>query len=200
MSSPKIKQESPSPEARVLGALGERYIEETMARFPSVGSSMGRHEFDGELEAPSEQLMRAQQKLLKRTLAEVESIPEQDLRGDAWLDRRALLAELRTETWSHERETFRRNPESWASSALGSVHQLVVRSADDLTPAAEAIATANKAVMQRLDISAFHARCARALTRARAIAFVQSKSPLVLNGKLWQSRQSAPALRTLPWR
>jgi uncharacterized protein (DUF885 family) len=141
MSSPKIKQESPSPEARVLGALGERYIEETMARFPSVGSSMGRHEFDGELEAPSEQLMRAQQKLLKRTLAEVESIPEQDLRGDAWLDRRALLAELRTETWSHERETFRRNPESWASSALGSVHQLVVRSADDLTPAAEAIAS-----------------------------------------------------------
>jgi uncharacterized protein (DUF885 family) len=51
------------------------------------------------------------------------------------------LAELRTEAWSYERETFRRNPESWVSGALGSVHHLVVRHADDLTPVAEAIAS-----------------------------------------------------------
>ncbi len=141
MSPTKTKPPPQSPEARAVGALGERYIEETMARFPSLGSGMGRHEFDAELEVPSEKLMRAQQKLVARTLSEVESISEHDVQGDAWLDRRALLAELRTETWSHERQTFRRNPESWASSALGSVHQLVVRSADDLTPVADAIAS-----------------------------------------------------------
>ncbi|HYP89811.1 MAG TPA: DUF885 family protein, partial [Polyangiaceae bacterium] len=155
MSKPKSKQPSlppppplPSsgkqprgPEARILRALGEHYIEETMERFPSVGSAMGRHEFDGELELPSEKLIRAQQKLVRSTLEQVEAISENDLQGDDWLDRRALLAELRTETWSHERETFRRNPESWVSSALGSVHHLVVRNADDLTPVAEAIAS-----------------------------------------------------------
>jgi len=146
MSKSKSKQKlprppSPGPQAKALRLLGERYIETTMERFPSVGSAMGRHEFDGELEVPSEKLIRAQQKLLQKTLEEVEAIPENDLQGDDWLDRRALLAELRTETWSYERETFRRNPESWVSGALGSVHHLVVRNADDLTPVAEAIAS-----------------------------------------------------------
>lgn len=124
-----------------LRALGERYIETTMERFPSVGSSMGRHEYDAELEVPSEKLIRAQQKLLAQSLEQLEAVPEHDLRGDDWLDRRALLAELRCEHWNYERETFRRNPESWVSSALGSVHHLVVRHADDLTPVAEAIAS-----------------------------------------------------------
>jgi hypothetical protein len=140
-SSSAVRAQPQGGPARELRRLGERYIEETMERFPSVGSAMGRHEFDGELEVPSEKLIHAQQKLLRTTLEAVEAIPENDLRGDDWLDRRALLAELRTETWSYERETFRRNPESWVSGALGSVHHLVVRNADDLTPVAEAIAS-----------------------------------------------------------
>ena len=81
---------SPSPQAKALRALGERYIETTIERFPSLGSAVGRHEFDAELEVPSEKLLRAQQKLIERTLEEVEAIPENDLRGDDWLDRRAL--------------------------------------------------------------------------------------------------------------
>ena len=148
MSKPKSRQgvagQWSTPQnsaARELRRLGERYIETTMERFPSVGSAMGRHEYDGELELPSEKLIAAQQKLLRETLTEVEGIPEHDLQGDDWLDRRALLAELRTELWAYERETHRRNPESWISSALGSVHQLVVRNADDLSPVAEAIAS-----------------------------------------------------------
>lgn len=129
------------PQAEALRALGERYIETTVERFPSVGSAVGRHELDAELEAPSEKLLRSQQKLVQQTLEAVEAIPEHDLTGDDWLDRRALLAELRTEAWSYERETFRKNPERWASGALGSVHHLVVRHADDLTPVADAIAS-----------------------------------------------------------
>lgn len=143
MSKPKADKrlQPQGPAAKALRALGERYVEETMERFPSTGSAVGRREYDGALEQPSEKLIKAQQKLVQKTLAEVEGISEHDLRGDDWLDRRALLAELRTESWSYERETFRRNPESWASSALGSVHQLVVRHADDLTPVAADIAS-----------------------------------------------------------
>jgi uncharacterized protein (DUF885 family) len=140
-SKPPKPAKPQGPQAQALRALGERYIESTMERFPTIGSAVGRHEFDGELELPSEKLIRAQQKLVQTTLAEVEAIPEHDLVGDDWLDRRALLAELRTEAWSYERETFRRNPESWVSGALGSVHHLVVRHADDLTPVADAIAS-----------------------------------------------------------
>jgi uncharacterized protein (DUF885 family) len=146
------KSASPqSSQARALRALGERYIETTMERFPSLGSAVGRHEFDGELEQPSEKLLRAQRKLLESSLAEVEGIPENDLQGDDWLDRRALLAELRSELWSYDRETYRRNPESWVAGALGSVHHLVVRNADDLTPVAEAIASRLAKIPDYLD-------------------------------------------------
>ena len=117
-TKPPKSVEPQGPQAQALRALGQRYLESTMERFPSIGSAVGRHEFDGELELPSEKLIRAQQKLVQKTLEEVEAIPEQDVQGDDWLDRRALLAELRSEAWSHERETFRRNPESWVSSAL----------------------------------------------------------------------------------
>ncbi len=122
-----------------FASTAERYVEETFARFPSYGSSTGRHELDGELERPTNALFRAHEKLLRQTLSRVEELPEVDFRGDDWLDRRALLAELRSELWSIERLDFTRNPERWASGAIGSVHGLVVRYADDLTPAADAI-------------------------------------------------------------
>ena len=61
MSKPKADKrlQPQGPAAIALRALGERYIEQTMERFPSTGSAMGRHEFDGELELPSEKLIRA---------------------------------------------------------------------------------------------------------------------------------------------
>jgi hypothetical protein len=119
--------------------LADLYIEQTFRRFPSYGASTGRHEFDAELERPTLALYRAHEKLLRETLTAVEDLPEIDFSGDAWLDRRALLAELRTELWSIERQEFRKNPERWASGAVGSVHSLVVKHADDLKPAAGAI-------------------------------------------------------------
>jgi len=133
---------SASPANRSLSAFAkaaESYVEQTFARFPSYGSSTGRHEFDAELERPSLALYRAHEKLLRETLTAIEELPEVDFRGDAWLDRRALLAELRTELWSIERSEFRKNPERWAGGAIGSIHSLVVKHADDLKPAADAI-------------------------------------------------------------
>ncbi|MES1176249.1 MAG: DUF885 domain-containing protein [Myxococcales bacterium] len=115
------------------------YVEQTFRRFPSYGASTGRHEFDAELERPTLALYRAHEKLLRETLTTVEDLPELDFTGNDWLDRRALLAELRTELWSIERGEFRKNPERWAGGAIGSVHNLVVKYADDLKPAADAI-------------------------------------------------------------
>jgi uncharacterized protein (DUF885 family) len=133
----RIAKKSPSLTAFAQAA--EAYVEATFQRFPSYGSSVGRHEFDAELERPSAALYRAHEKLVRDTLTAVENLPEVDFRGDDWLDRRALLAELRTELWSIERADYRKNPERGASGAIGSVHGLVVKHADDLTPAADAI-------------------------------------------------------------
>jgi len=124
---------------RAFERVATRYLEETCERFPSYGSALGLREFDAELETPSLELYRAHENLLRRTLAAVEALPETDFGGDAWLDRRALLAELRTELWSIERSAFRKNPESWANGAIGSVHHLVVKHADNLGPVAGAI-------------------------------------------------------------
>jgi uncharacterized protein (DUF885 family) len=197
MSKTKPKSVEPQgPQAQALRALGQRYLESTMERFPSIGSAVGRHEFDGELELPSEKLMRAQQKLVQKTLEEVEAIPEQDVQGDDWLDRRALLAELRSEAWSHERETFRRNPESWVSSALGSVHHLVVRHADDLTPVAEAIASRLAKLPDYLDGAAELVKRPVPLWRETALSSVAGapalfeaiRAPLAATGKIKPKR------------
>ncbi|HET7541321.1 MAG TPA: DUF885 domain-containing protein [Polyangiaceae bacterium] len=128
-----------SPSLQAFARAAETYVEQTFARFPSYGSSTGRHEFDPELERPTLALHRAHEKLLRETLDTIEELPEVDFRGDDWLDRRALLAELRTALWSLERATFRSNPEHWAAGALGCIHELVVKHADDLRPAADAI-------------------------------------------------------------
>jgi len=119
--------------------VADLYVEQTFRRFPSYGSSTGRHEFDAELERPTLALYRAHEKLIRETLTTIEDLPELDFTGNDWLDRRALLAELRTELWAIERGEFRKNPERWAGGAIGSVHNLLVKHADDLKPAAQAI-------------------------------------------------------------
>lgn len=128
-----------NPSQKTFAKVAENYVEQTFARFPSYGSSTGRHEFDAQLERPTLALHRAHEKLLRETLTTIEDLPEVDFSGNAWLDRRALLAELRTELWSLERATYRTNPERWAAGAIESIHGLVVKHADDLRPAADAI-------------------------------------------------------------
>ena len=139
MARPLRERSSGNASLTAFAKAANNYVEQTFARFPSYGASTGRREFDAELERPTLALYRAHEKLLRETLTTVEDLPEVDFRGDAWLDRRALLAELRTELWAIERSEFRKNPERWAGGAIGSVHFLVVKYADDLKPAANAI-------------------------------------------------------------
>jgi uncharacterized protein (DUF885 family) len=120
-------------------ALAEAHVERSFERFPTHATAVGRHEFDGELQVPTPKLYRTHQKDLAATLEAVQSLPEHDFSGDDWLDRRALIAELRTELWSIERDAHRQNPEAQASAAISAIHDLVVRHADDLLPVAEAV-------------------------------------------------------------
>ena len=139
MARAKRQATTRNPTLIAFAKAAENYVEQTFERFPSYGASTGRHEFDALLERPTLALYRAHEKLVRETLTTIENLPEVDFRGDAWLDRRALLSELRTESWAIERNEFRKNPERWASGAIGSVHSLVVKHADDLKPAADAI-------------------------------------------------------------
>src|SRR6188768_1768038 len=93
-----------NPSLKEFAKAAESYVEQTFERFPSYGSTTGRHEFDAELERPTLALHRAHEKLLRETLTTIEDLPEVDFRGDAWLDRRALLAKLRRRTQLTRRE------------------------------------------------------------------------------------------------
>src|SRR3954463_5996323 len=75
-----------NPSLKKFAKAAESYVEQTFARFPSYGSTMGRHEFDAQLERPTLALHRAHEKLLRETLTAVEDLPELDFHGDAWLD------------------------------------------------------------------------------------------------------------------
>ena len=138
MKTQKLNTASNSS-VKTFRAVADRYVEESFERFPTYGSSVGRKEFNGELEKPDEKTYAAHAKLVRRTLNDAVSLPESDFVKDDWLDRRALISELRTELWSLERGTHRRNPEMWASGALNSIYNLIVKKADNMGEVAEAV-------------------------------------------------------------
>ena len=130
---------TPNSSVKAFRALADGYVEESFERFPTYGSSVGRSEFNGLLEKPDAKLYAAHQRLVRETLSAVQNLPEHDFTRDDWLDRRALMSELRSELWSMERQTYRRNPEMWASGALNSIYSLIVKKADSMGDVAPAV-------------------------------------------------------------
>jgi uncharacterized protein (DUF885 family) len=169
---------TPNASVRAFRAVSEKYVEETLARFPTYGTAVGRHEFDAELEKPGEKTYAAHEKSLRKTLAAVQDLPEYDFGQNDWLDRRAFLSELRNELWSIECATHRRNPESWASGALDSVYRLVVRNADDLTPVADAILSRMKKLPDYLEHAASMLKSPVPLWREMALKSCESAPSL----------------------
>jgi uncharacterized protein (DUF885 family) len=132
--------------------LAEAYYERKFERFPTYGSEVGRHEFDAELGRANEKTYLADRRDVEKTLAEIENLAPNGFTGDAWLDRRALLAELRTERMhGFELETFRRNPNRFAGGAIDGVLSLVVRNSDNLGKVAGAIESRLKQIPGYLD-------------------------------------------------
>jgi uncharacterized protein (DUF885 family) len=118
---------------RRFRALAHRYLDETHALFPQLASSRGLHQFDallGENDAATHLKYGA---LVEAALREAEALPNHAFSGDDWLDRRALLAALRTERFelvTHPH--WRINPQVHCGAAIDAIFHLVVHNAENL--------------------------------------------------------------------
>ncbi len=126
----------------ILKKLAESYLEQTFERFPEQASQLGLTEFQSRLgrNAPSD--YKAQQTLVRETLAAVEKIPGDQLDADDWLDRRMFLSLLRTQyIFGDLLKRWRTNPQVHADAAVNSIFDLLVRHSAQLRsilPAVEA--------------------------------------------------------------
>ena len=108
--------------------------------FPEDASALGLSKYDADLSDNTAATHAAQSALTARTLAAIEALPEAEFRGDDYLDRRGLLAMLRTgRFYEDEHERWRNNPQRHVDGAINAVFDLVVRNATALRRALPAI-------------------------------------------------------------
>lgn len=125
---------------RKFRALGERYLDETHALFPQVASERGLRQFDSLLGENDAATHRRYLVLVETTLREVEALPDHAFTGDDWLDRRGLLALLRTERFFNAAVPhWRINPQTHCEAAISAIFYLVMRNAADLAKVRPAI-------------------------------------------------------------
>ena len=86
----------------VLDELSERLIEEHWQFYPTTGSRIGRHEFDGLLPDLSPSSVRRREQKLKRGLDELRSLDTSSLNNDQMLSWRMLELFLRRELFTFE--------------------------------------------------------------------------------------------------
>jgi len=125
---------------RRFRALAARYLDESHRLFPHVASERGLHQFDALLGRNDAATHHEYLALVETTLHEIEALPDFAFTGDDWLDRRGLLALLRTERFSSG--TFphwRIDPQVHCGAAIDAIFSLVIRHAEDLRPARAAI-------------------------------------------------------------
>lgn len=120
--------------------LANTWLEESCELFPQCASKLGFHAYDPLLGRNTPDVHRKHIALLERTLVGVESLPEGAFQGDDWLDRRGLLARLRTDLLT-ERDLlrWRTNPQVHSNSAIDSIFELVVKNTGRLRQALPAI-------------------------------------------------------------
>jgi hypothetical protein len=123
-----------------FASLAKKWLEESCELFPEQASKLGFHEYDSLLSRNTPETHRKHIALLERTLAAAEALPEAAFYGDDWLDRRGLLARLRTDLLS-ERDLlrWRTNPQTHSNSAIDAIFELVVRNSGKLRQALPAI-------------------------------------------------------------
>ena len=129
----QLKKSTLGPDIRRFRSVGEAFLEESFRLFPHQASELGLTQFEAELGLNTAAVHRAYGKLLRETLAVVESLPEFAFRGDDWLDRRAFLSMLRTSLYDHEVALrWQNNPQIHCDAAIQAIFGPVVRHADDL--------------------------------------------------------------------
>ncbi|MCE5231662.1 DUF885 domain-containing protein [bacterium] len=152
---PKQTMSMPSATERKFRELAECFYGQTFERFPIEGSVAGRHEFDGDMGRSRPAEFENQKQLVEKTLAAVEDLPMQDFSADGMLDRRALLANLRSEYLQlGELSRWRNDPQMHINSAATAIHHLLARHAQDLAPVAGAIYSRLKKIPRYLDDAA----------------------------------------------
>ena len=125
---------------RRFRALAARYLDETHRLFPHVASERGLHEFDALLGQNDAATHLEYLALVETTLRDIEALPDFAFLGDDWLDRRGLLALLRTERFSSGAfPHWRVNPQVHCGAAIDAIFNLVIRHARDLRPIRQAI-------------------------------------------------------------
>jgi uncharacterized protein (DUF885 family) len=125
---------------RAFRGVVDHFLDETHDRFPEAASRLGLDEFNSRLGRNDEGAYRAQIRLMERTLAAVEEMPEASFNGDDWLDRRLFLAMLRTELLNaRDLQRWRNNPQVHCDAAVEAIFDLVIRHADHLEPVLPAI-------------------------------------------------------------
>lgn len=141
--------------AAKLRSLGGRFIRRTCSDFPQWGSGVGYTWFSHGLAGSDERTRLARNRFLEELLAETESLPAAELKGDDWLDRRCFLSLLRTELFqSRDLERWRVNPQECADGAVGAVFELVIRHPGSLGKARPAIESRMKAIPGFLEAGA----------------------------------------------
>lgn len=127
-SSPK-----PNPYAKRFEEISARWLEESCELFPEFGSGLGFRKFDARLGTNTPEVHRRHIALMEETLAALEELPEAAFAGDAWIDRRGMLALLRSGLLAkRDLARWRTDPQQHPGTAIGSVFELVVRGADNL--------------------------------------------------------------------
>lgn len=126
--------------ARSLRDIGWQWLEETCELFPESASRLGFKEYEPRLGDNTPEIHRRHERLMAATLAKVEDLPEAAFHGDDWLDRRGLLAYLRTGLlFAREPARWRTNPQTHCSAAMDAVFDLIVRYSANLPKALSAI-------------------------------------------------------------
>ncbi len=139
-SAAKTGDNPQHPAVREFHRIANAYLAETFERFPEAASSVGYAKFNARLSRNSAADHLDQNALVRRTLAAVEALPEAVFRGDDFLDRRGLLAYLRTgQIFDDQLTRWRTNPQRHIDMAIHAIFDLVVRHANRLAPVAPAI-------------------------------------------------------------
>jgi uncharacterized protein (DUF885 family) len=132
----------------------KRYYEESFVRFPTFGSSAGRHEFDAEMGRIDPATLEAQHALVLETLSAIEDLPLQDFGGSDLLDRRTILANLRQDRLEYDLRRHENNPQSYLHGSADALYDLFIRNATNLKPVAPAIISRLKQIPRYLDEAA----------------------------------------------
>jgi Bacterial protein of unknown function (DUF885) len=122
-----------NPTVREFRRVAERYWADYWSLFPDEAGEVGFHKYDSELGDNGAPIWREHARLMRRTLAAIEALPDSAFGADDWLDRRAFLAQLRTDLhWNEVLERWRNAPQVHCTRAINSILFLIIRNSERL--------------------------------------------------------------------